>query len=243
MARWLPLATLIVAQVAYPLVAGEARAALVVITVVLGYVASVGHAFATRGPRVGIALVAVTTGGGFAIEAFGLATGFPFGRYEYGPALGPRLLNVPLVIPLAWTWMAWPTWLSAGAVARSAWGRVLLAGVGLAAWDLFLDPQMVAEGYWRWTAPSLTLPGVDDIPVVNYVGWLAVALLMMVALARVAPPAGLDGGAPMFVLYLWTYISSVVAHAVFLDLPASAFWGGLGMGALALPLAVRLTRR
>jgi putative membrane protein len=47
----------------------------------------------------------------------------------------------------------------------------------------------------------------------------------------------------MFALYLWTYVSSVLAHTAFLDLPASALWGGLGMGALALPLAVRLARR
>jgi putative membrane protein len=259
MARWAALAALVVAQVAYPLVSGGARASLVVVTVLLGYAASVGHAFATQ-PRVGLALVAVTTGGGFAIEALGLATGFPFGRYEYGPALGPTLLGVPLVIPLAWTWMAWPAWLSASMVARSAWGRVLLAAVALAAWDLFLDPQMVAEGYWRWTEPSPTLPGVDGVPVVNHVGWLAISLLMMLVLSTVAPviarreeagvgsgadvrPAGrpaATGAAPMLALYLWTYVSSVVAHTIFLGLPASAFWGGLGMGVVALPLAVRL---
>jgi uncharacterized membrane protein len=242
MARWVPLAALVVAQIAYPLVSGGARATLVVVTVLLGYAASVGHAFATQ-RRIGVALVAVTTGGGFAVEVLGLATGFPFGRYEYGPALGPTLLGVPLVIPLAWTWMAWPAWLSAGVVARSAWGRVLVAAVALAAWDLFLDPQMVAEGYWRWTAPSPTLPGVDDVPVVNYLGWLAVSLLMMLVLSTVAPQARVDRDAPILALYLWTYVSSVVAHMIFLDLPASAFWGGIGMGVVALPLAVRLARR
>ncbi len=35
----------------------------------------------------------------------------------------------------------------------------------------------------------------------------------------------------MLALYLWTYASSVLAHAVFLGLPASAAWGALGMGA------------
>ncbi|MEK8109961.1 hypothetical protein NKG94_47385 [Micromonospora sp. M12] len=29
---------------------------------------------------------------------------------------------------------------------------------------------------------------------------------------------------PMIALYLWTYFSSILAHAVFLDLPASALW-------------------
>ena len=31
-----------------------------------------------------------------------MATGFPFGAYAYAGALGPTLLGVPLVIPLAW---------------------------------------------------------------------------------------------------------------------------------------------
>jgi putative membrane protein len=44
----------------------------------------------------------------------------------------------------------------------------------------------------------------------------------------------------MYALYLWTYASSVLAHAVFLDLPASAAWGGAAMGLVAVPLGVRL---
>ena len=44
----------------------------------------------------------------------------------------------------------------------------------------------------------------------------------------------------MLALWFWTYASSVLAHAVFLDLPASAAWGGAVMGAAVIPLAVRL---
>jgi hypothetical protein len=44
------------------------------------------------------------------------------------------------------------------------------------------------------------------------------------------------------VLWFWTYASSVLAHAVFLGLPASAAWGGIGMGLVVVPLAVRLGR-
>ena len=223
---------------------GDARATLVVATVLLGWLLSVGHGLATRGWRTAAALVAITTGGGLLVEAVGVGTGFPFGEYSYGDALGPRLLGVPLVIPLAWTWMAWPAWLAAGVLARTAAVRVGLAGVGLAAWDLFLDPQMVRERYWRWAHPSPTLPGVDDVPVGNYLGWLAVALAMMALLAAIAPGIVERGrDAPMLALYLWTYYSSVLAHAVFLRLPASACWGGLGMGLVAVPLTVRMIRR
>ncbi|MEV6798093.1 carotenoid biosynthesis protein [Micromonospora rifamycinica] len=265
---WLLLTVLVLAQICYPLTTGGTRARLTVATVVLGYLLSVGHALLTRGPRAAVALVAVATGGGFAIEALGVATGFPFGSYDYSGELGPKLAGVPLIIPLAWTWMAWPAWLAAvrlttpavrlttpagrapvAGTATPRWmghaGRVALATVGLAGWDLFLDPQMVAEGYWVWRDASPALPGLPGIPVSNYLGWLLFAVLLMSALRPLAGPSAAVTGSrdhPMFALYLWTYFSSVLAHAVFLRLPASAVWGAAGMAAVAVPLAVTLLR-
>ncbi|WP_369751356.1 carotenoid biosynthesis protein, partial [Micromonospora sp. ATCC 39149] len=168
---WAGLGLLVLAQICYPLTAGATRAGLTVATVVLGYLLSVGHALLSRGPRAAAALVAVATGGGFAIEALGVATGFPFGSYDYSGELGPKLAGVPLIIPLAWTWMAWPAWLAAARLVPPGVARVALAAVGLAAWDLFLDPQMVAEGYWVWRDATPALPGLPGVPVSNYLGW------------------------------------------------------------------------
>ncbi|MGA4730083.1 carotenoid biosynthesis protein [Micromonospora taraxaci] len=256
---WALLAVLVLAQICYPLTTGDTRAGLTVATVVLGWLLSVGHALLSRGPRVAAALVAVATGGGFAIEAIGVATGVPFGSYDYSGELGPKLAGVPLIIPLAWTWMAWPAWLAAvrltsggsttstgGGSTVGRWaGRIALATVGLAAWDLFLDPQMVAEGYWVWRDATPALPGLAGIPVSNYLGWLLFAVLMMSALRPLAGPAAERTDRrdhPMTALYLWTYFSSILAHAVFLDLPASALWGAAGMSVTAIPLAVTVLR-
>ena len=236
-APWVPLAAMVLAQVGYPLAHGAARARLAVLIVVLGYLASVAHAALTRGARTAGALVLITTGGGLAVEALGVHTGFPFGDYAYAGGLGPKIGGVPLVVPLAWTWMAWPARLAANAVTTRA--RPLVAGVGLAAWDLFLDPQMVAEGYWTWSDPHPALPGVPGVPLTNYLGWLAVSIVMMSMLRAVDKPRQ---DAPMRALYLWTYGSSTLAHAAFLGLPASAGWGALGMGTVAIPLAVRQWR-
>lgn len=319
---WVLLAGLVLAQIAYPLVPGPgpARAGLVIATVLLGWLLSVTHAARSRGWRAAGALVLVTTGGGLVVEVVGVATGFPFGGYGYGGALGPKLAGVPLIIPLAWTWMAWPAWLVAGRligrttrppatghptsptsptspttghpagpttnhptanhptspttnhpagpntnhpagpttyhpvdpvdpVAPAA--RIVLAGWGLAAWDLFLDPQMVGQGYWRWARPRPALPGIPGVPVTNFLGWLAVAVLMMAALAltlalttRCAPAARRPrSDAPMIVLYLWTYASSVLAGVAFLHLSGPAAWIGAVMGVLALPLAMDLIHR
>jgi putative membrane protein len=240
-APWLGLAALIAAQIAYPLVDGPARAAAVVVTVAIGFALSVGHAAATRGARTGLGLVAVFTGGGLAVEAVGVATGFPFGGYAYTDALGPRLFGVPLVVPLAWAWMAWPAWLAATRLTRGSVQRIGLAAVALAAWDLFLDPQMVAAGYWRWSGVGAHLPGVPGVPLVNYLGWFGVSVVLMAVFATLGGRGQVSSrDAPMLVLYLWTYYSSVLAHAVFLRLPGSAGWGALGMGIIAVPLTVRL---
>jgi uncharacterized membrane protein len=240
---WALLGALVLVQIGYPLASGRVRAALTVATVLLGYLLSVSHA-ATR--RAALVLVGTATLGGFAVEAIGVHTGFPFGTYDYSGQLGPKLLGVPLIIPLAWTWMAWPAWLAAVRIARNRVLRIALAAAGLAAWDLFLDPQMVAEGYWTWRSPTPALPGVPGVPIGNYLGWLGFAILLMTALAlaggrKIDEP--LPGDAPILALWLWTYASSVLAHAVFLGLPASAAWGGVLMGAVVLPLVPRLAPR
>lgn len=237
---WVLLGALILAQICYPLTSGDVRAGLTVATVLIGVALSVSHAFLTRGGRAAAALVGTAGLGGFAVEAIGVATGFPFGTYDYSGELGPRLLGVPLIIPLAWTWMAWPAWLAAVRVARGRAARIALAAAGLAAWDLFLDPQMVAEGYWRWHDPTPALPGLPGIPVSNYLGWLGFALILMTSLSISTKDSQNREDRPMLTLWLWTYFSSVLAHAVFLGLPASAAWGGVIMGAAVLPLVRKL---
>ena len=243
---WALLGALVLTQICYPLTTGTVRASLTVLTVLIGYAISLAHAVLTRGPRAASALVATATLGGFTVEAIGVATGFPFGTYDYSGELGPLLAGVPLIIPLAWTWMAWPAWIAATHLTTRPAARVVVAAAGLATWDLFLDPQMVAEGYWRWHAPTPVLPGVPGVPISNYLGWLGFALVLMVVLAWAAGPAArhtTGGDASIITLWFWTYASSVLAHAVFLGLPASAAWGGLLMGAAVLPLAVRLIAR
>ena len=233
------LAVLVVLlQVAYPLTVGPARHALTVVTVCVFFAASVSHAVVHRGVAWAAAFVVVTVGAGFAAEAVGTATGVPFGAYAYAGTLGPRLLDVPLVIPLAWAMFGYPALLVGQRLAGSATGAALLGGAALASWDLFLDPMMVGDGHWAFASPTPALPGAPGIPLTNYAGWLLVAVLML-GLLQLLPRLDADDRQPA-ALFLWTWAGSVVANAVFLGRPIVALVGGVAMGSVALPYAQAL---
>lgn len=234
-------ALVVLLQVAYPLVgSGSARDDLTVATVVVFFAASVTHAAAWRGARFTAVLLAATAGGGLAVEVLGVATGLPFGAYAYAESLGPQLAGVPLVIPLAWTMMAYPAYVVTRRLTASRWAGIPLAGWALTSWDLYLDPQMVDAGHWAWASSG---PAILGIPLSNFAGWFLVATVMMAVLyAAGGPQAGAQPARPddtvPVALYLWVYGSSLLAHAAFLGLPGSAVLGGVGMGVVAVPLAV-----
>jgi uncharacterized membrane protein len=100
--------------------------------------------------------------------------------------------HVPAIVPLAWFALGLP----ARETAHAALGerstpaaRIVLGSAALTAWDLFLDPQMVGEGYWAWAKRG----AYRGIPLTNYVGWFVTGLGVMALLEAVLPPAT-DGG-------------------------------------------------
>jgi uncharacterized membrane protein len=227
-------------QISYPLTDGDARRRLTIATVLTFAVASAGHARARYGGR-GLWCCVTAAGIGLTAEVVGVHTGMPFGHYVYADSLGPTIVGVPAVVALAWAMMAWPAALVARLLVASTAARVLVGTWALASWDLFLDPPMVAAGHWRWAAPRPHLPGVETVPLTDLAGWLVVSLLIsLVVQGILGKSASRPGDDWMFAIYLWTYTSSAVAQLLFLDLRASALWGALGMGAVAVPLALRL---
>jgi putative membrane protein len=245
---WVPLvpALLLVATaIAYPLTDGAARDAVSWAIVLLGSAVSVTSATLTRGRRTGLGVLALVAGVAVLVEALGLATGFPYGQYSYSDALGPTLLGVPFLVPLAWLMMAWPSWLLAAVlVPRSRALRVLVAAYVFAAWDVVLDPQMVQAGYWRWAHPEPGLPGISTVPLTNLAGWLVAGLLLMTLLdllvERTARPGspGTGDAAPLLTL-AWMTLGGALAHAGWLGLPGSAAWGVV----LALPVLAAVARQ
>jgi putative membrane protein len=231
------VAVTVLAQIGYPLVTDTVRPQVTVASVLVFCAAAVSDAARVHGLRGAVALLALAGGGGLFVEAVGVRTGVPFGTYTYTGDLGPQVFGVPAVVPLAWAMMAWPA-LVVGRTLAPRWRTpvAVVGGAALTAWDLFLDPQMVDAGHWRWAHPHPAVPLVPGVPLTNYAGWLVVAAVVVGVLDRLLPRPDRPSG-PAAALYLWVYASSVVAHVAFLDRPGSALVGGLVMGALAVPFA------
>jgi uncharacterized membrane protein len=172
-AGWVALTAMAAAQVISSR-AGHLEIFVTLIVVLLA-VASVSFTALGAGwPRAaGAAAAAFALG--LAAEWTGTRTGFPFGAYRYTGLLRPAAGTVPLVVPLAWAAMGLPAYAVGATLARSRAGRIAAGAVALTAWDLFLDPQMIGNGFWRWAHHG----PYQGVPLSNFAGWLLVSAVLM----------------------------------------------------------------
>ena len=234
---------LVVLQMAYAFVPDDHAGWATALVVAAFLAASLLAAAVRSGPVYAVAIAATGLLVGAVAEAVGIATGVPFGDYAYTDRLGPRLLDVPLVVPLAWAMMAYPAWRVAETLAAGRAARVLLAALALAAWDVALDPQMVGFGFWEWRDGG----PYADVPLSNFAGWVAVGLVLFAVWALLEPRrpphrSGAVADGLGLLLYAWTWLGETVAHLVFWGRPEVAVATFLCMGALAVPALVRWAR-
>ncbi|MDA0141134.1 carotenoid biosynthesis protein [Solirubrobacter deserti] len=169
---------------------------------------------------------------GFGAELVGVATGKPFGHYSYSEQLGPRVRGVPVLAAAAWAMMARPAWAVAGRFSRHPAARVPLAAGALTAWDVYLDPRMVREGYWSWPGGGR----YEGVPASNFAGWFVTGLGVFAAFAALEREGGSSGDdAGAVALYAWTWAGEAIANAFIWRRPVVALAGGLAMGAFAAP--------
>jgi putative membrane protein len=205
--------------------------------VVLALVAAATEAVEARGLR-GALITAAAGAVGFGAELVGVATGRPFGHYAYSGRLGPRIRGVPVLAAAAWAMLARPAWVAAGWISPRPARRVPLAAAALTAWDVFLDPRMVREGYWSWPGGGR----YEGVPASNFAGWFVTGLAVFTVVAavdRAAPDPGDDGA---LALYAWTWAGEAVANAALWRRPRTAVAGTLAMGAIAVPATVARRR-
>ena len=226
------------AQIAYGQLPGRRSPAATRALVGLMLGASAAEAVEARGLRRGALPVGAAGALGFGAELVGVATGRPFGHYAYSGKLGPRVGGVPLLAAAAWAMMARPAWVAAGWIAGRGAARVPVAAAALTAWDVFLDPRMVREGYWAWPGGGR----YEGVPASNFAGWFVTALGVFAVWSALDPdaPGADDDGA--LALYAWTWTGETFANAALWRRPQVAAAGAAAMGAIAAPALWRRLR-
>jgi putative membrane protein len=152
------------------------------------------HASQNLGWKQMLLLLALTFGISLLFESVGVATGWVYGPYHYTDKLGYKFLGlVPLLIPIAWFMMTYPSYVIAKYLVPSikrAWvWRLLVAALGaviMTAWDLAMDPMMVSGGHWVWEQPGAYF----GIPLQNYWGWWLTTVItfwLFLSFARINP--------------------------------------------------------
>jgi putative membrane protein len=151
---------------------------------------SLAHAWYSLGGRHTLAFFGLSAVISWAYEQVGVATGLVFGAYHYTGYLGTRLGDVPLLIPLAWFMMIYPSYVIANlALERRATGTpqgvarlIRLAAVSaivMTLWDLVIDPILSGPSVraWIWESGGPYF----GIPIHNYIGWLLTTFTVYLA--------------------------------------------------------------
>lgn len=120
--------------------------------------------------------IAVSALAGWLVEVVGVNTGWPFGEYFYGSSLGPKLLDVPLVIGLNWALLTYCTGSLAAMFLSNIWIRALLGALLMVLLDLCIEPMVHQLDFWHWK--------IGYAPIINYVGWYIVAVLLHLLYAK-----------------------------------------------------------
>jgi putative membrane protein len=131
--------------------------------------------FRSFGPKRSAALLGGLGLFALIIEGVGVATGYPYGSFNYSEGMGWKVAGlVPWTVAFAWTPLLFtavsavlyflPAKDSTGVIVR----RSLMVAVLLVLMDLVLDPGAVATGLWAFASPGRYY----GVPWTNFAGWL-----------------------------------------------------------------------
>jgi len=107
-------------------------------------------------------------------ENVSILTGFPFGHYYFTDVMGPKLLQVPILLGLAYIGIGYVSWTLASLIVGGplTGHRVLttplVAACVMVAWDLSMDPiwSNFVHG-WVWHDGG----SYFGVPISNFIGW------------------------------------------------------------------------
>jgi putative membrane protein len=120
--------------------------------------------------------IAITFISGFLVEWVGVHHHLIFGNYSYGPTLGLKLFDIPLMIGVNWFLLIY----SIGVLMQYSGIknlniRVAAGALILVLLDMAIEPVAVRFNYWHWLSNDSPLTA----PFENYLGWFLVSGLLL----------------------------------------------------------------
>jgi uncharacterized membrane protein len=228
---------------------------------------SVFHAAYVLGWRHTLLFFGITVAVSWSYEHVGVETGLIYGAYHYTDALGLKLGHVPIIIPIAWFMMIYPSYIIANLIAggrqkiimirgdkgnnnysnnRVTLLRILvlsfLSAVIMTAWDLVVDPYLSGptERAWIWEDGGQYF----GVPLHNFGGWLLTTFtiyflfqLLSERKSQVSPNRPLS--IPIILLPLIGYGAMMITNIIPGEPPELRIIGPIVMG---IPLAIAAIR-
>ncbi len=112
----------------------------------------------------------------FCCQALGVNSGVPFGDFAYTSLLGPKVLDVPVVIPFAWLAILIPAWAAADKVLQ--YRNIVVASIVVTAFDSVLEFAADGLDLWHWKGGLPTE--------LNAISWFGVSYLAFSLLEKYA---------------------------------------------------------
>lgn len=100
---------------------------------------------------------------GYGLEVFGVKTGLVFGEYKYGPTLGYKYWETPIMMCVTWITTLYITRQIAESLVKDPFLHCLIAALLMVLLDFFIEPFAISQYMWAWKNTV--------VPVHNYIGW------------------------------------------------------------------------
>lgn len=230
---------------------------------------SVFHAAYVLGWRHTLLFFGITVAVSWSYEHVGVETGLIYGAYHYTDALGLKLGHVPIIIPIAWFMMIYPSYIIANLIAggrqkvmmirgnksnsnnnygnnRTTLLQILglsfLSAVIMTAWDLVVDPYLSGptERVWIWEDGGQYF----GVPLHNFGGWLLTTftiyfLFQLLSERKFQVSPSRPLSTPIILLPLIGYGGMMITNIIPGEPPELRIIGPVVMG---IPLAIAASR-
>jgi uncharacterized membrane protein len=127
--------------------------------------------------------------------ASGVNTGFPFGDFAFTNLAGPKVWDVPVVIPFAWLAILIPAWIASDRILH--YQHLVVASLIVIAVDAVLEFAVDTMDLWHWRGGTPTE--------LTFISWFGVAYLTLSIAKNYAAPKEANAIVPHFLFAQLAY--------------------------------------